>query len=187
MELNTERLRLREYTWEDEPAAHAYAADPLVVEHMLWGPNTSEETRDFLRQAIQKQDDVPRDTYELAVILQTTGQLIGGCSLILAGARQAELGYCFHRSFWGQGYATEAARAMMRMGFQDLGLHRIYATCRPANEGSAKVMQKLGMQYEGHFREHRWHKGRWRDSYQYSILSREFEDKGGIGIDHASN
>jgi [ribosomal protein S5]-alanine N-acetyltransferase len=186
LELNTERLRLKEFTWEDEQAVHAYASDPRVVEHMLWGPNSPEETQDYLRQVIQKQGHVPREAYDLAVVLQATDQLIGGCGLFLVGYRQAELGYCFNRSFWGQDYATEAARAMVRMGFRELGLHRIYATCRPDNVGSAKVMQKLGMRYEGHFREHRWHQGSWRDSYQYSILAREFEDEGEIGSDDAS-
>ncbi|MBW4840581.1 MAG: GNAT family N-acetyltransferase [Paenibacillaceae bacterium] len=175
MEMITERLHLRDYTWEDEKEVHAYASDSLVVEHMLWGPNTEEETQDYLRQVIQKQEQVPRTAYDLAVVIRETGQLIGGCGLFLEGYRQAELGYCFNRIYWGRGYATEAAKALVRMGFQDLGLHRIYATCRPDNRGSAKVMLKLGMRYEGHFREHRWHNAKWRDSYQYSILSREFE------------
>ncbi len=173
--MNTERLQIREFMWEDEQAVHAYASDPLVVEHMLWGPNSEEDTQDYLRQVIQKQEQLPRVAYELAVVIRETGQLIGGCGLFLEGYRQAELGYCFNRTFWGEGYATEAAKLMVRMGFRELGLHRIYATCRPDNVGSAKVMQKLGMQYEGHFREHCWHKGSWRDSYQYSILSREFD------------
>lgn len=187
MELSTGRLRLKEFSWEDEQAVHAYASDSLVVEYMLWGPNSAEETQDYLRQVIQKQEHVPRTAYDFAVVLQETGQLIGGCGLFLEGYRQAELGYCFNRSFWGQGYATEAAKALVRMGFHELGLHRIYATCRPGNIGSAKVMQKLGMRYEGHFREHRWHKGCWRDSYQYSILAREFETEGEIGNDETRN
>ncbi|WP_317259177.1 GNAT family protein [Paenibacillus sp. J5C2022] len=63
---------------------------------------------------------------------------------------------------------------MLRHGFSELGLHRIFATCRPENIRSAKVMQKVGMKYEGHLREHMRHRGKWHDSYQYSILETEY-------------
>jgi RimJ/RimL family protein N-acetyltransferase len=69
---------------------------------------------------------------------------------------------------------TEAARAVLRFGFTELKLHRIFATCRPANIGSARVLEKLGMQREGHFRQHRWMKGAWHDSYLYAILDHEW-------------
>jgi integrase/recombinase XerD len=71
---------------------------------------------------------------------------------------------------------AEAAKAMLWFGFRRLGLHRIYATCRPENIGSAKVMQKIGMKYEGHLRGHMRHKGQWHDSFQYSILEDEYEE-----------
>ncbi|HZG75409.1 MAG TPA: GNAT family protein, partial [Paenibacillus sp.] len=82
--------------------------------------------------------------------------------------------YCLNPDYWRRGYASEAAREMLRFGFADLGLHRIYATCRPANVGSASVMKRIGMTYEGRLREHLFAKGTWHDSYQYSILSKEW-------------
>lgn len=60
----------------------------------------------------------------------------------------------------------EAAEEMLRYGFKELGLHRIYATCRPNNIGSARVMKKIGLTYEGHLREHMYYKGKWHDSFQ---------------------
>ncbi|KWX77508.1 GCN5 family acetyltransferase [Paenibacillus riograndensis] len=151
--LETERLIIREFTNEDTEAVHAYASDPLVAKYMIWGP------KDF----------------EFAVVLKETGQLIGGCGIHISEPGQGEIGYCFNPLFWRQGYTSEAAASLLDFGFQELNLHRIYATCRPENVGSAKVMQKLGMVYEGHLREHMWHKGRWHDSYQYSVLKPEYE------------
>lgn len=174
MDFETERLIIREFTMADERDVHAYASDPLVATFMIWGPNTVEETNAFLERTIEEQQQNPRTDYEFAVVLKETGQLIGGVGLHVAGKQQGETGYCFNPLFWRKGYASEAAREMLKFGFGELGLHRIYATCRPDNVGSAKVMQKIGMKYEGHLREHMWFKGKWHDSYQYSILAHEF-------------
>ena len=73
----------------------------------------------------------------------------------------------------GQEYATEAVKVIISFGFQELDLHRIFATCHPENIASARVMQKIGMQQEGYLREHRWIKGEWRDSWLYAILEHE--------------
>jgi RimJ/RimL family protein N-acetyltransferase len=174
MHFVTKRLTIREFGLEDIGDVHKYASNPLVTKHMIWGPNTEEETREYIELAIEQQRQVVRQDYEFAVVLNATGELIGGCGIHISKSRQAEIGYCFDPLFWGQGYATEAAGAMISFGFQQLGIHRIYATCRPDNLGSAKVMQKNGMKYEGHLREHLWHRGKWHDSYQYSLLESEF-------------
>jgi RimJ/RimL family protein N-acetyltransferase len=64
---------------------------------------------------------------------------------------------------------------VLHFGFRQLDLHRIYATCRPANVASQRVLEKVGMHREGHLRRHRWMKGRWQDSYLYAILKDELE------------
>lgn len=174
MQMETERLVIREFVPEDLPEVHAYASDPLVARYMIWRPNTEAETRDYISTVIELQNESPRRGYEFAVVLRNTGQLLGGCGLHLTEHRQGEIGYCFNPLFWKQGYTSEAAAALLELGFSTLGLHRIYATCRPDNIGSAKVMQKIGMHYEGHLREHKWHKGAWHDSYLYSILEHEY-------------
>ncbi|MCM3039361.1 GNAT family N-acetyltransferase [Paenibacillus motobuensis] len=174
MQFLTKRLIIREFKLEDIADVHKYASDPFVTKHMIWGPNTEEETKEYIEMVIGQQRQMVRQDFEFAVVIQETGELIGGCGLHISGSRQGETGYCFNHSYWGQGYATEAAGAMLRFGFHQLGLHRIYATCRPDNLGSAKVMQKNGMKYEGHLREHLWHKGKWHDSFQYSLLESEF-------------
>lgn len=173
MRLETERLILREFTREDAQAVHRYASDPVVTAHMIWGPNTEAETQAFIEMVLDMQNQAPRSGFELAVELKISGELIGGCGLHAIEPKQGEIGYCFAKEHWGNGYASEAASALLRFGFRGLGLHRIYATCRPANTGSAAVMRKIGMTYEGHLRGHMYHKGGWHDSYQYSILEHE--------------
>ncbi|WP_310829162.1 GNAT family N-acetyltransferase [Paenibacillus pedocola] len=173
--LETNRLIIREFTLEDLEEVHAYASDPLVAKYMIWGPNSEAETRDYLKLTIDMQKQSPRRGFEFAVVLKATNQLLGGCGLHLSDPKQGEIGYCFNPLFWKQGYTSEAAEALLKLGFREFGLHRIYATCRPDNIGSAKVMQKIGMTYEGHLREHMWHKGGWHDSYLYSILEHEYK------------
>lgn len=173
--IRTKRLILRDFNETDWQAVHGYASDPEVVRYMDWGPNTEEETKVFIRRSISHQKEKPRRNYTLAIILKAEDRLIGSCGLHVANPdnREGWLGYCLNRHFWGQGYATETAKALLRFGFQQLGLHRIYATCDPANIASVHVLEKIGMQREGHLREHKWAKGRWRDSLLYAILDSE--------------
>ncbi|MCC3377267.1 GNAT family N-acetyltransferase [Cohnella sp. REN36] len=177
MRLETKRLLLREYEPDDAEAVHRYASDPLVTEHTIWGPNAEADTRGYLELVREMRLAQPRSGYELAMTLREDGTLIGGCGLHVSEPLQGEIGYCLNRDYWRQGYASEAAEALLRFGFGTLGLHRIYATCRPGNIGSAKVMRHIGMQYEGRLREHMRHKGAWHDSFLYSILEQEYADR----------
>ncbi|TBL80008.1 N-acetyltransferase [Paenibacillus thalictri] len=177
MRLETTRLMIRELTAEDAADVHEYASNADVARYMIWGPNTEEETAQFIDRAIEMQRQQPRTGYEMAVVSKENGKLLGGCGIYIYAHLQGEIGYCFNPLYWGQGFASEAAKALLQFGFKDLGLHRIYATCRPENKGSAKVMEKIGMTYEGHLRGHMRHKDRWLDSFQYSILEHEFSGK----------
>jgi RimJ/RimL family protein N-acetyltransferase len=175
--IRTKRLVLRDLEEGDWKSVHDYASDHEVVRHMDWGPNTTEETRNFIRRAIAHQQEQPRRSYDLAVTLTSQNVLIGACGIYAPdpNSREGWIGYVFNRNFWGQGYATETAKALLKFGFNQLNLHRIFATCDPANIASAHVLEKIGMQHEAHFREHKMAKGRWRDSLLYAILDYEWE------------
>lgn len=177
--LTVDRLALREFAQDDWQAVHEYAADPEVVRYMTWGPNDEEQTRGFIRRGMAGQEEFPRRKYELAIVLQAETRLIGGCGIVVSDPDDngGWIGYCFNRRYWGQGYATEAATALLAFGFAQLGLHRIWATCDPANLASAHVLEKSGMQREGHLREHKWEKGRWRDSLLYAVLEHEWRGR----------
>lgn len=178
MFLETPRLALRELTQEDLPAVIAYYCDPEVTAHMEWGPLiTREEAAGYLAWAMACQGEQPRRTYELAVTLRETGEVIGRGELEISNAahREADIGYLLARAHWGRGYATEIAQALVAFGFGQIGLHRIWATCAPANQASAHVLEKCGMTREGYLRAHRLRKdGMWRDSLLYAILEDEF-------------
>jgi RimJ/RimL family protein N-acetyltransferase len=175
--IRTERLLLRDFEEADWKAAHSYGSDPEVVRYMDWGPNTVEDTKQFIQRAIAHQKEQPRRTYTLAIVLKLENNLIGGCGIYVSNLENREgwIGYCLNRNFWKQGYATETAKALLKLGFTQLNLHRIFATCDPANIASAHVLEKIGMQREGHFREHKWAKGEWRDSLLYAILDYEWK------------
>ena len=117
--------------------------------------------------------------YDFAVTLKSTGQLIGACGIYMDNAgEQANLGWILHKNYWKQGYTTEAAKALIAFGFNELKLHRISASCHTLNYGSYRVMEKCGMRREAHFIKNR--RGRegiddeWLDEYIYAILDNEW-------------
>jgi len=174
--LRTERLILREFREADMDDIHAYGSDPEVCRFMLWGPNTPEDSRDFLDRTLAAQKTRPRDSFNIAVELADQGRLLGSVEVRLVdrSSRAGEIGYTFARPAWGQGFTTEAARAMLRHGFERLRLRRIVATCDTRNKGSWRVMEKLGMRREGEFRQDVKTLRGWRDSYLYALLAREW-------------
>jgi RimJ/RimL family protein N-acetyltransferase len=174
--IQTERLLLRDFAEGDWRAVHAYAADPEASRYMEWGPNDEAQTRSYVAGVLAGQKREPRLDFDLAVTLRGDGRLIGGCGFHISSPsnREAWIGYVLNHGFWGQGYATEAARALLVFGFERFGLHRIYATCDPRNLGSARVLEKVGMLREGRLRENKWQKGEWRDSFVYAILEQEY-------------
>jgi RimJ/RimL family protein N-acetyltransferase len=92
-------------------------------------------------------------------------------------SRQGDIGFELDPSYWGQGYASEAARAMLEFGFTEIDLHRIWARCNAENDGSVRLLEKLGMQREGRLRENEYFKGRWWDTMIFAVLESEW--KGG--------
>lgn len=174
--LETRRLRLRPFRPEDRDDVHAYGSDPMVSRFMVWGPNTDEETDAFLGKAIEGQGRWPRTDVGLAMELKATGRVVGSIRLWVVDPdqRTAEIGYTLARPLWRKGLTFEAAQALMAVGFETLGLHRIVATCDLRNRGSWGVMRKLGMRREGLMRQERMVKAAWRDTYLYALLADEW-------------
>jgi RimJ/RimL family protein N-acetyltransferase len=88
--------------------------------------------------------------------------------------RQAEVGFCFHPDHQGQGYASEAARAMLRLAFEAGGMHRVFGSADARNTASAALMARLGMRQEAHLRESEVFKGEWGDEVVFAILEDEW-------------
>jgi len=174
--ISTRRLILRDFEREDWKSVHDYASDPEVVRYVEFGPNSEEESRIFTEKALQQKSERPRKNFTLAIVAKVQNALIGGCGLYVSNPKNREgyIGYVLNRNFWGQGYATEAAKGLQELGFNKLKLHRIFATCDAKNIASAHVLEKIDMRQEGRLRENGWVRGKWRDSLLYAILEQEW-------------
>lgn len=185
--LITERLYLREFRRDDFEANHAYGSNPDNIRFMVWGPNTEQDTRNFLEECIRKTEEDPVTQFEYAITLKenkgggdTDGKMIGGCGIYLNDKRNmGMLGWILHMDYWKQGIAAEAGEALLKFGFEKLNLHRITATCNAENYGSYKVMEKLGMRREACFVQGRYgrvgNEEKWYDEYHYAILKEEWK------------
>jgi len=175
MELGTPRLHLREFRDSDFEAFWEYQGREETHRYEKGVP-TEEATSAYLRdiQAWAKQQ--PRTRYVLAVTIPPNDRVIGHIKLTVQNPdiREWEIGWYIHSAHWGKGYATEAASEMLNFAFNELRAHRVIAFCNAMNLASARVMQKLGMQQDGHLREALWWNGRWVDEYLYAILDREW-------------
>jgi len=172
--LRTARLVLRPYMPEDIPAllpligAREVAATTLRIPN----PYTQAEAEEFVRRAQAGSDDSVR----FAVEIEASSTLIGGVGLRLDQAHHhAELGYWIGVPYWGNGYATEAAQALVRHGFEDLKLHRIHASHFSHNPASGRILRKLGMKSEGCMRQHILKWGEYYDSELYGMLASDLE------------
>jgi [ribosomal protein S5]-alanine N-acetyltransferase len=107
------------------------------------------------------------------VVVRATGNLVGAVHLgeTSRAHRRGEMGNVLAQAHWGKGYATEAGAAMLRYGFDEVGFHRITATCDPDNVASARVLEKIGMRYEGQLRQHLLIRGRWRDRLAFAAVA----------------
>ncbi len=170
--IKTDNLKLREFKTSDFQSTYSYASDSEVVKYMDWGPSRPEDTQRFIDEVIGLQGQNPRRDYELAIILAKDNRHIGGGGIHVSNVKNREgwIGYCLNKDYWGRGFGTETAKALISFGFSQLGLHRIYATCDPANRGSARVLEKAEMTLEGIMRQHKLKGTQWRDSCLYAIL-----------------
>ena len=172
--LRTERLLLRAYERSDVPAllpligAREVAATTLRIPH----PYKEEDAEVLFTPS--------EENVRLAVTLQAEQRLIGGIGLRLDSPHnRAELGYWIGFPYWGRGYATEAAQAVVRYGFEILNLHRIYAEHFGNNPSSGRVLRKLGMKPEGYLPQHILKWGEYLDVAVYGMLRTDFKAKWG--------
>lgn len=165
--LRTARLMLRPFVAEDAPVlqalagAYEIAAETLSVPHPY--PDGAAEQWIAGHQAEFDENRI----HHFAI---DDGALVGTIGLIMKGDRIAEIGYWIGVPFWNRGYASEAAAEVVRYGFEECGLHRIFACHFVRNPGSGKVMTKIGMQYEGTMRRHVLKWDEYLDISFYGIL-----------------
>jgi len=174
--LQTRRLTLRPFTLADAPlvqqlaGAREIAAMTLSIPH----PYEAEMAEEWLKTHPATFDE--GISVNFAIVLRERGVLCGSTGLgIDAENANAELGYWIGLPYWGKGYGTEAAQAVVKYGFEVIGLHRIQASHFSHNSASARVMQKIGMSYEGCRRQHILKWGKFEDLELYGILKSDWQ------------
>jgi ribosomal-protein-alanine N-acetyltransferase len=148
--LDTKRLCLRPFTFDDESAVFALASHPEVALFVRFEAHRApSDTRAFLELVLKHYRR--GDPFAWAIGRREDDLLIGSCGFVShnAAGKSAEIGYWLGKPYWGQGYAVEAARALVRFGFEQMGLERIEAKCFLENRAGQRVIEKLGMKFEG--------------------------------------
>lgn len=173
--LTTERLLLRPFRPADATVVATLAGDRDIALNTLNIPHPYERhhAEEWIAAHAVQLQRLESVTY--AITLRSDGAVIGAVGLILDPANEAaELGYWIGKAWWGQGYASEAAREILAWGFDALDLHRVHASHFPRNPASGAVLRKIGMRHEGRLREAVLKWGEYLDLERYGILRREF-------------
>ncbi len=174
--LETERLILRPLSMDDAEAVYGFTSDPEVSRYVPFETHRSvADTIELLTRLIPNPPSP--ETCTFGMVLKGENRLIGSCGTIRGAipAQRTEIGYFISRSCWGCGYAPEAARAVLQFAFTTLGMNRVEALCDVEHSASARVMEKIGMTYEGILREYMLVKGHYVNLKIYSILKKEWE------------
>ncbi|MFI6046664.1 GNAT family N-acetyltransferase [Nocardia sp. NPDC051321] len=175
--ITTERLLLRPATPADIDAMFAYKSQPDVCRYLPYEPMSRAQVAERIAGVWSRTEltEVGQGL-NLCVEEKATGRLLGDVVLFWRDAenRTGEIGYVFSPDVAGHGYATEAARALLRLGFDGLSLHRITAHLDPRNHASARVLERLGMRREAVHLQDLWFKGEWGDTLIYAMLEQEW-------------
>jgi RimJ/RimL family protein N-acetyltransferase len=173
--IRTKHLSIRRLFDADIPTLATYRNLPEVTCMQLWDSFNEDKARALIEGMAKLEPFTAGDSFQFGVELVATGQLIGDLYFKMDEAgKQAELGYSFDPQFQKQGLATEATRALLDHAFRVIGLHRIYGITDPRNTPSIKLMQRLGMRQEAHFRKNLWFKGEWADDVVFAVLEEEW-------------
>jgi [ribosomal protein S5]-alanine N-acetyltransferase len=170
MNITTDRLIIREFTYDDWPSVHNYTSNRTVMTYMPEGVLSEEDTKEFVLK------NNGEEAKNFPVLLRKDQVLIGHIVFHkYFGNHTYEIGWVFNPTYHNKGYASEAANAVLKYGFETLNLHRIIATCQPENIPSWRVMEKLGMRREGYFKKCIPQGNEWWDEYYYALLQEEWK------------
>lgn len=180
--LRTARLDLRPYEEGDLDDLRAMQTLEEVTRYLYWDVMTEQELRESLekkrtRVALRHEGD----GLNPVAVLRETGEVVGDAALLYLSEahRTGEVGFILKPAFQGRGLATEMAAEMLRLGFEEMGLHRIIGRCDARNTASWRVLERLGMRREAHLLQNEWVKGEWCDELDYALLADEW--RGTIG------
>jgi aminoglycoside 6'-N-acetyltransferase len=174
--ITTERLTLRTHRPDDLEPLRAYYGNPDVARYLPFEPWDDDLARESLEKRLQR-TGIQGDCTSLGVVAELDGRVIGDVVLWCSDdtRQRAEVGWAFHPDVAGQGYATEAVRAVLGVAFGTYGMQRVFAQLDARNTRSARLCERVGMTREGHLRRDWWGKGEWSDTLVYGMLREEWE------------
>jgi [ribosomal protein S5]-alanine N-acetyltransferase len=175
LQITTKRLLLRRYTENDIQNILEFIADPSVANATPEIEATETGVRRYIDMQNRYQPFEQDKCFDLAIERKEEGKVIGVVSIVCKAHKQAAIGYALGAGYRGQGYATEAVHGLVNYGFTSLNLHRISADTDSGNPESWKVMERLGMRREGHFREAIRSGDKWLDVLVYGFLASEWQ------------
>lgn len=173
--LETQRLILRDMRVSDAEDMFAYAQREDVSRYLTWTPHPGiQHTKEYLTYVGQRYRT--GDFYDWALVSKEDDHMIGTCGFTSFdfSSDSAEIGYVLNPDYQGKGLATEAVREVLKFGFETLSLHRIEAKFIKENTRSQKLMERVGMQFEGYAREAMKIKGEYRTIGRSAVLRREW-------------
>jgi RimJ/RimL family protein N-acetyltransferase len=180
----TERLALRPFHEGDIDALLAYHSSADVHRYLPMAPMDADTVRTRITEGPWSRSAIEEEgqALVLGVELSESHEVVGDVMLLWVSAKDrcGEVGYVFHPGHEGRGYATEAVRAMVRLGFEDLGLHRVIARIDARNGPSLRLARRLGMRQEAHFVESTWLNDEWADIVTFALLETEWRASAGI-------
>lgn len=174
--LPTQSLTLRYLSEADLPAIYAIFSHPEVMRYWSYPPWTDPSQAQQWLINVQAGYRT-RTALQFGIERRTDQALVGTCTLFQfhTASRRAEMGYALGRPYWGVGYMHEALRGLLQYAFQTLDLNRLEADIDPRNRASAKTLERLGFQKEGHLRERWIVNGEVSDTGLYGLLQREWQ------------
>ena len=172
-----DRVSLRAMRADDWEAIHSFAKLPVVCRYQAWEPNTADQTRAYVADAAAAYDETSQSLFYRSA-LRPDGHIVGMAHIGIRSRewRCADIGYTVHPEYWHRGYGTQMATLAIDFAFTDLGMHRVEATCDPRNVWSTRILEKVGMTYEGTLRHTMELRDGWRDSHMFSVLDEEWRN-----------
>lgn len=179
MNISTARLDLIEISWDDLPDIHHLHSIAEVDEYNTLGlPDDEEETKKIIGPVIENQKAEVQRFYMWKIIDKESRDFLGVSGMTLSADRfkLGEIYYKLLPRYWGEGYATEVAKGLIKAGFEQFNLHKVEAGVATDNIPSIRVLEKSGMVREGLRRKILPIRGEWRDNYHYAIVEDDPRD-----------
>lgn len=174
-EIVTDRLILAPLSATDAAALFAYRSLPEVSRYQSWEPSLLQDAVRWIETLRPVEFDSPGTWFQLGIRSRASGHLVGDLGVhFLDDDRQVEIGFTMAPDCQGRGLGTEAVVGLLDHLFGSLGKHRVCASVDPRNEASLRLLRRVGMRQEAHFRQSLWFKGAWADDVVFAVLASEW-------------